>query len=144
MMVQRGAAIGVSWADELAALRGVDWDAARAAVEDTALRYPDYYLARRVLIRLLAARHECVCADVVCVCALRAQAPFHAYEGALKRACVSLRALRARLMARAADGNMSWQAALEVEVAAKSVHAVVFDPQVRCHDIQPLNLSAEF
>ncbi|GLJ44861.1 hypothetical protein SUGI_0944050, partial [Cryptomeria japonica] len=33
--------------------------------------------------------------------------PFHAYE----------------------EGNLSWQAALEVELAAKSVHANVFDPQ---------------
>lgn len=34
--------------------------------------------------------------------------PFHAYE----------------------KGNMSWDAALEVELAAKAVHAPIFDPQV--------------
>ena len=35
--------------------------------------------------------------------------PFHAYD----------------------NGNLSWDAALEVELAAKSVHANVFDPEVR-------------
>jgi ubiquinone/menaquinone biosynthesis C-methylase UbiE len=80
MMVARGAAIGVDWRAEIEALQSVDWEVERAKLEDTALRYPDYYLA-----------------------------PFHAYE----------------------QGNMSWQAALEVDVAAKSVHAVVFDPQAR-------------
>lgn len=34
--------------------------------------------------------------------------PFHAYD----------------------NGNLSWDAALEVELAAKSVHANVFDPEV--------------
>jgi hypothetical protein len=45
--VARGASIGVSWEEELRALRGVDWEAARAGVEDKALRYPDYYIVRR-------------------------------------------------------------------------------------------------
>ena len=53
MMVARGAAIGVSWEAELAALGGVDWAAARAAVEDTSLRYPDYYLARLFALLLV-------------------------------------------------------------------------------------------
>jgi ubiquinone/menaquinone biosynthesis C-methylase UbiE len=80
MMVARGAAIGIDWRAEIAALQSVDWEAERAKLEDKSLQYPPYYLA-----------------------------PFHAYE----------------------QGNMSWQAALEVDVAAKSVHAVVFDPQAR-------------
>lgn len=85
MMVKRGAAIGVSWADELNRLKDVDWESKMLEIKDPSLVTPAYYLA-----------------------------PFHAYP----------------------EGNMSWQAALEVEVAAKCVHAPIFDPQAK--ELDPL------
>jgi hypothetical protein len=60
--VARGASIGVSWEEELRALRGVDWEAARAGVEDTALRYPDYYIVRRFAFARLRVACARACA----------------------------------------------------------------------------------
>lgn len=80
MMINRAESIGVYWRDDVKQLRarGGDqafnpvWDKERAAIENAALTYPDYYLTS-----------------------------FHAYE----------------------EGNLGWEPALEVEVAAKAVHA---------------------
>ena len=80
MMINRAESIGVSWRQEVKALRSrqsdaefsADWDRELAELQALNLVYPDYYVTS-----------------------------FHAYE----------------------QGNLSWDAAMEVEVAAYAVHA---------------------
>ena len=80
MMINRAESIGVSWRQEVKALRSrqsdvefsADWDRELAELQARNLVYPDYYVTS-----------------------------FHAYE----------------------QGNLSWDAAMEVEVAAYAVHA---------------------
>jgi ubiquinone/menaquinone biosynthesis C-methylase UbiE len=82
MMIKRAESIGVSWRQEVQALRSrqgntefaTDWDRELAQLQ-SGLTYPDYYLTS-----------------------------FHAYE----------------------QGNLSWDAAMEVEVAAHAVHARIW------------------
>ncbi|MBW4468532.1 MAG: methyltransferase domain-containing protein [Pegethrix bostrychoides GSE-TBD4-15B] len=88
MMISRAESIGVSWRQEVQALRSrqgnsefaadwfaADWDRELAQLQSADLVYPDYYLTS-----------------------------FHAYE----------------------QGNLSWEAAMEVEVAAHAVHARIW------------------
>ncbi|MCD8487332.1 MAG: class I SAM-dependent methyltransferase [Desertifilum sp.] len=75
MMIQRAEKIGVPWRQQVETLRAHDWEGEFAAVQNSQLRYPDYYVTS-----------------------------FHAYD----------------------EGNLSWDAALEVEVAAKAVHAGIW------------------
>ncbi|MGB3695480.1 MAG: class I SAM-dependent methyltransferase [Spirulinaceae cyanobacterium] len=75
MMMDRAEAMGVPWRTGVEKLRSYDWDSELAAVEDSQLTYPEYYLRS-----------------------------FHAYE----------------------KGNLSWDAALEVEFAAYAVHAKIW------------------
>ncbi len=87
MMIKRAEAIGVPWRDNVSKLSQRNWDLELAAVENSQLVYPDYYVTS-----------------------------FHAYE----------------------TGNLSWQAAWEVESAAFAVHAQIWsegsasgDPMLR-------------
>ncbi len=75
MMIDRAEAIGVSWRENVQKLSDRNWDAELAAVENSQIEYPPYYLNS-----------------------------FHAYE----------------------RGNLSWQAAWEVESAAYAVHAKIW------------------
>ena len=83
MMIKRAEAIGVSWRQEVQALRtrgegaafSPAWEAELAAVQNPNLVYPDYYCCS-----------------------------FHAYE----------------------EGNLGWEPAMEVEVAAHAVHARIW------------------
>ena len=87
MMIERAEAIGVPWRENVTKLSRRNWDLELAAVENSQLVYPDYYVTS-----------------------------FHAYE----------------------KGNLSWQAAWEVESAALAVHAQIWsegsvsgDPMLR-------------
>jgi hypothetical protein len=82
-IVGRGAALGLDFAADVAALRELDWEAAVAQATDPSTATPDYY-----------------------------RQPFHAYP----------------------DGNLGIDAALEVTVAAQSVHAAVMDPAGKALD----------
>lgn len=75
MMIKRAESIGVYWRQEVADLKARDWSADLAAVKNSDLQYPDYYVTS-----------------------------FHAYE----------------------EGNLGWEPALEVEVAAYAVHARIW------------------
>lgn len=83
MMIKRAESLGVYWTKEVQALRSrggaaefsPDWEAELAALQNPAVKYPDYYLTS-----------------------------FHAYE----------------------EGNMGWEPATEVEVAAYAVHARIW------------------
>jgi ubiquinone/menaquinone biosynthesis C-methylase UbiE len=93
MMIKRAERIGVPWTKTVQTLRSQDWESHLRQVQNSQLKYPDYYCCS-----------------------------FHAYE----------------------KGNLNWEAALEVEVAAHAVHAGIWpgagaqgDPKLRSsyHDI---------
>jgi len=75
MMIKRAEKMGVPWRKEVEELRQHDWSKNLAKVQNSQIKYPDYYLTS-----------------------------FHAYE----------------------QGNLNWDAALELEVAAKAVHATIW------------------
>ena len=75
MMIKRAEKIGVPWRENVKQLKQLDWEQAITQVEDSQLKYPEYYLTS-----------------------------FHAYD----------------------QGNLSWDAALEVESAARAVHATIW------------------
>lgn len=75
MMIQRAESIGVSWFQEVEALKAQDLEAHLQQVQTPDLTYPQYYLRS-----------------------------FHAYD----------------------EGNLGWQPATEVEVAAHAVHARIW------------------
>lgn len=85
MIVKRGESMGLDFQAEIDALKGVDWDAELARVQDPSVKYPAYYTV-----------------------------PFHAYP----------------------EGNLGWGPAMEMTVAARSVHSTVYDPEGKTLDPQ--------
>lgn len=109
MIVKRGSEIGYPWAPELANLQLHDWSSELEAVQNLSVTYPDVWATINYVLR---RTHTVIlflfCMFLTPICVQYYLKPFHAYE----------------------MGNLSWDAALEVELAAKSVHANVFDPEV--------------
>lgn len=112
MIIERGTEIGYPWGPELARLREYDWDSELKAVQNLDIEYPEVRLPSISSFPLCLGLWDLASgflrrADRYYCSVQYYLKPFHAYD----------------------NGNLSWDAALEVELAAKSVHANVFDPE---------------
>lgn len=147
MIVQRGEAIGLDWRGTMARMQQHDWEAEMDAVANPGVTYPDYYT--QPFHAYEKVRHKTSGAGA----GRRARrpggwaprtAPGHGASPWRKRrmpAHARQRGGRADAAcprtptrgtpprpAAPPQGNLSWDAALEVTLAAQSVHAGVMDP----------------